>query len=235
VTTAARGNVLIVDDDPALRRALHHTLEALGFDVTEVASGEQALREADRRPFDVVLLDLNMPGMGGVEACLALRRQSARVQILMLTVRDAEADRVRALESGADDYVTKPFSVPELVARLGAAVRRARAGSPGSEASGQIVIGAIELDPARRVVRKAGSEVHLTPKEFDLLQYLMVHAGRPIPHARLLQAVWGPEYGGELEYLRTFVRQLRRKLEDAPASPEYLLTEAWVGYRFRAP
>lgn len=232
---ASRGNVLIVDDDPALRRALHQTLEALGFDVTEVATGEQALREADCRPFEVVLLDLNMPGMGGVEACRLLRRQSSRLQILMLTVRDAESDRVRALESGADDHVTKPFSVPELVARLGAAVRRARAGSGDAETAGRIVIGAIELDPVCRSVRKAGAEVHLTPKEFDLLQYLMVHAGRPIPHARLLQAVWGPEYGGELEYLRTFVRQLRRKLEDVPASPEYLITDAWVGYRFRAP
>jgi two-component system KDP operon response regulator KdpE len=148
----------------------------------------------------------------------------------MLTVRDREEDKVTALDAGADDYVTKPFSIRELAARIRAAVRRSSASHVDPNAV--IRIGNIELDPARRVVRKGGEPVHITPTEFDLLHYLMAHAGLPITHARLLHAVWGPEYGGELEYLRTFVRQLRKKLEDDPAEPTYLLTDSHLGYRF---
>ncbi len=151
----------------------------------------------------------------------------------MLTVRDNEDDKVEALDAGADDYVTKPFPVRELVARVRAAVRRSQA--PAGQSNVAISIGDITLDPARRLVQKQGQAVHLTPKEFDLLLYLMKHAGLPVMHARLLSAVWGPEYGNELEYLRTFIRQLRKKLEDDSAHPKYLLTDSHIGYRFREP
>jgi two-component system KDP operon response regulator KdpE len=159
-----------------------------------------------------------------------MRKSAPRLAILMLTVRDSEEDKVAALDAGADDYITKPFNVRELAARIRAAVRRASLSQADPDAV--IRIGSIELDPARRLVRKGGERIHVTPKEFDLLHYLMSHAGLPIMHARLLRAVWGPEYGGELEYLRTFVRQLRKKLEDDPAEPAYLLTDSHVGYRF---
>jgi two-component system KDP operon response regulator KdpE len=151
----------------------------------------------------------------------------------MLTVRDSEEDKVLALDAGADDYITKPFNIRELAARIRAAVRRSSTSyvDPGAV----IQIGNIELDPIRRLVRKAAEPIHLTPKEFDLLHYLMAHAGLPITHVRLLRAVWGPEYGGELEYLRTFVRQLRKKLEADPADPAYLLTDSHIGYRFAQP
>jgi two-component system KDP operon response regulator KdpE len=215
------GNILVTDDDPDLRRVLRRTLDALGFKVVESSNGEQALQEIQARHFDVVLLDVNMPGIGGIEACRQIRRKAPRLQILMLTVRDGEADKIEALDAGADDYITKPFSIQELAARLRSAVRRAATTAPGSEIP--IVIGDVELDPTRRIVRKAGSILRLTPKEFDLLYFLMSHPGMPIPHSKLLQAVWGAEYGQELEYLRTFVHQLRRKLEDDPSSPEYLL------------
>jgi len=231
--TTAQGKILIIDDDAKLRWALHSTLQMLGFNITESSNGEQALREIKNQQFDAVLLDINMPGMGGIETCRELRRLAPRLQILMLTVRDSETDKVQALDAGADDYVTKPCSIPELAARLRAAVRRATAGLP--ERAQAIVIGDITIDPARRIVRKAHEIVHLTPKEFDLLYYLMSHAGLPISHMKLLQAIWGAEYGRELEYLRTYVHNLRQKLEDDPASPQYVLTETHVGYRFREP
>jgi two-component system KDP operon response regulator KdpE len=230
---SANSSILVTDDDAELRRVLRRTLDALGFDVAEASNGEQALRELERRHFEVVLLDVNMPGMGGIETCRKIRSKSTRLQILMLTVRDKEADMIEALDAGADDYITKPFSIPELAARLRAAVRRSAASVPDTAAP--IAIGEIELDPARRTVRKAGALLRLTPKEFDLLHYLMGRAGLPLAHARLLRAVWGPEYGGELEYLRTFMHQLRKKLEADPSAPEYLLTELHFGYRFREP
>ena len=227
---SANGNILVTDDDPELRRVLRRTLDALGFEVAESPNGEQALKEVDSHRYDVVLMDMNMPGIGGIEACRAIRKKSPRLQILMLTVREMEADKIAAFDAGADDYITKPFSVPELVARLRSAVRRS-ATNP-AEPDGSIVIGEIELDRARRIVTKGGAVLRLTPKEFDLLHYLMSHAGMAISHSRLLRAVWGLEYGQELEYLRTFMQQLRRKLEDDPSSPEYLLTEPQFGYRF---
>jgi two-component system KDP operon response regulator KdpE len=226
----SRGKVLIVDDEISIRRALHNTLHGMGFEVEDAATGEAALDVVGQAPFDVVLLDINMPGMGGIRACREIRRNLPRLGILMLTVRDREDDKVAALDAGADDYITKPFGIRELAARIRAAVRRSSASQADPDAT--IRIGNIELDPARREVRKAGAPVHLTPKEFDLVRYLMAHAGLPITHARLLHAVWGPEYGGELEYLRTFVRQLRKKLEDDAADPAYLLTDSHIGYRF---
>jgi two-component system KDP operon response regulator KdpE len=226
------GNILVTDDDPDLRGVLRKTLDALGFDVAECANGEHALQHVETRPVDAVLLDVNMPGIGGIAACRELRRAAPRLQILMLTVRDREMDKVEALDAGADDYITKPFSIPELAARLRSAVRRSAAA--GIETGVPIAIGDIELDPARRIVRKAGVALRLTPTEFDLLHYLMSRPGLPIAHVKLLRAVWGDEYGQELEYLRTFVHQLRKKLENDPSSPEYLLTEIHFGYRFRA-
>jgi two-component system KDP operon response regulator KdpE len=226
----SHGKILIVDDESSIRRALHNTLHGMGFSVDDASNGEAALHLVREAEYDVVLLDINMPGMGGIRACREMRRSLPRLGILMLTVRDSEDDKVAALDAGADDYITKPFNIRELAARIRAAVRRSSVSNVDPDA--EIRIGNIELDPARRLVRKAGEPVHLTPKEFDLLHYLMAHAGLPITHARLLHAVWGPEYGGELEYLRTFVRQLRKKLEDEPAEPAYLLTDSHIGYRF---
>jgi two-component system KDP operon response regulator KdpE len=226
----SHGKVLIVDDESAIRRALHNTLHGMGFDVDDASSGEAALDLVGEAGYDVILLDINMPGIGGIRACREMRRRLPRLGILMLTVRDREEDKVTALDAGADDYITKPFNIRELAARIRAAVRRS--GTSKIDPDAVVRIGNIELDPARRLVQKAGEPVHLTPKEFDLLRYLMAHAGLPITHLRLLHAVWGPEYGGELEYLRTFVRQLRKKLEDDPAEPLYLLTDSHVGYRF---
>jgi two-component system KDP operon response regulator KdpE len=229
----SRGKVLIVDDEPSIRRAIRTTFGTLGFDIAEAVTGEQALPLLHSSNFDAVLLDVNMPGMGGLEACREIRRQFPRMAVLMLTVRDHEDDKVEALDAGADDYVTKPFPVRELIARVRAAVRRSQ--TPVAQGNVSIAIGEIMVDPARRLVQKHGHAVHLTPKEFDLLLYLMKHAGLPVMHARLLSAVWGPEYGNELEYLRTFIRQLRKKLEDDSAHPKYLLTDSHIGYRFREP
>jgi two-component system KDP operon response regulator KdpE len=228
----AQSRILVVDDEASIRQALRVTLGAIGFEVAEAATGEQALDLIRGARFDAVLLDMNMPGMGGMTACREIRRLSPGLPILMLTIRDHQDDKVEALESGADDYVTKPFHMRELTARVRAAIRRAQTKDTPPE--NVVRIGAIALDPGRRVVSKDGQPVHLTPKEFDLLHYLMLNAGKPIAHSRLLTAVWGPDYGGELEYLRTFVRQLRKKLEDDPSHPSYLMTEMWFGYRFQA-
>ncbi len=227
----SQGAILIVDDDASVRRALRTTLQALGFSTAEASGGEEALVQVCTAPFDVVLLDINMPGLDGHETCRHLRRLVPRIGILMLTVRDSQDDKVRALEAGADDYVTKPFHIRELTARVRASVRRSQALE--QEANLPIRIGEIELDPLRRELYKSGNFVHLTPKEFDLLHYLMAHAGLPITHGRLLNAVWGPEYADQVEYLRTYIRQLRKKIEDNAAAPTYLLTDLSVGYRFR--
>ena len=222
--------ILIVDDEASIRRALRTTLRELGFEVVEAARGEEAVSLVRTVKFAAILLDINMPGMGGIETCRRIRQFAPKLSILMLTVRDSEDDKVEALEAGADDYVTKPFALRELTARIRAAVRRGQTST--IPATTPIRIGEIELDPQRRRVQKSGQPIHFTPKEFDLLHYLMSHPGFPITHHRLLSSVWGPEYGNELEYLRTFIRQLRKKLEDDPASPRYLLTDAYVGYRF---
>jgi two-component system KDP operon response regulator KdpE len=225
------GKVLIVDDEPSIRRALRTTFGTLGFDIAEAVNGEQAIPLLRASNFHAVLLDVNMPGMGGIQTCREIRRQFPQLAVLMLTVRNEEDDKVEALEAGADDYVTKPFPIRELVARVRAAVRRSQNSPVNKDAV--ITIGQITLDPARRLVQKNGAAVRLTPKEFDLLHHLMKNAGLPMMHARLLSAVWGPEYGNELEYLRTFMRQLRKKLEDDAAHPTYLLTDSHIGYRFR--
>jgi two-component system KDP operon response regulator KdpE len=223
------GSILIVDDERSIRESLRTILESLGFVVAEAARGEEALALVNAALFDVVLLDINMPGIDGVEVCRKIRRRSPHIPIVMLTVQSSEDRKVEALNAGADDYITKPFQLRELVARLHAVVRRSKV---TEEAVAVLMVGEIRLDPARHRVQKSGRNLHLTPKQFELLQFLMANAGKPVPHARLLRSVWGPEYGNELEYLRTFVRQVRLKIEDDPANPRYLLTESHIGYRF---
>jgi two-component system KDP operon response regulator KdpE len=221
--------VLIVDDERSIRLSLGTILTNLGFTIVEAARGEEALALVRTAHFDAVLLDINMPGIGGIDVCRIMRRNAPRLPIIMLTVLGNEDSKVEALNAGADDYITKPFQLRELTARLRAATRHNKS---GEDADAAIVIGAVLLDPERHLVQKNGRAVHLTPKQFDLLHYLMSNAGRPIPHARLLRSVWGPEYGNELEYLRTFIRQIRVKIEDDPANPVYLLTDSHIGYRF---
>ncbi len=222
-------NLLIVDDERSIRVSLRTILGNFGFAVVEAARGEEALSLVRSAHFDAVLLDINMPGIGGIEVCRLMRRAAPRLPIVMLTVQDVEDRKVEALDAGADDYITKPFQLRELTARLRAAVRRNHVVDDGNRT---ITIGDVMLDPDRHLVEKTGKAVHLTPKQFEVLHYLMANAGRPIPHARLLRSVWGPEYGNELEYLRTFIRQIRVKIEDDPANPIYLLTDSHIGYRF---
>jgi two-component system KDP operon response regulator KdpE len=225
-------SVLVVDDEPALRKVIRSSLAASGFTVEEAGTGGEALGFIQQRAFDLVLLDVNMPGMSGMEACRQIRAFAPNTGIVMVTVRDAEEDKVRALDAGADDYVTKPFRFRELVARLGAVLRRTQASDPEP---GILRAGDLRLDVDRRVLRKRDAEIRLSPKEIDLLTFFMKNQNAPLTHVRLLRAVWGAEYGGEVEYLRTYVRMLRKKIEDDPARPQYLMTEAWVGYRFRNP
>ena len=225
--------VVVVDDEPAMRRGLRTSLRANGYEVEEARSGEEAVQIVGERAADLVLLDMNMPGMGGVEACRRLRSALPTAGIVIITVRDSEDDTVQALEAGADDYITKPFRLRELLARLSAVLRRGHAENP--PAAPVLRAGKLELDPEHRTVRRDGKEVHLSPIEFDLLQYLMRHPDIPLEHSKLLRAIWGPEYGHELEYLRTYIRLIRRKIEEDPTRPEYIITEPWQGYRFRNP
>jgi two-component system KDP operon response regulator KdpE len=226
-------SVLVVDDEPSLRKVIRASLAASGFAVEEAGTGREAMSVVQQHPFDIVLLDINMPGLSGIETCRRIRALAPKTGIIMVTVRDAEEDKVSALEAGADDYVTKPFRFRELVARLGAVLRRIQL--PNGSTSGVLKAGSLEVDIDRRILRKAGEEIHLSPKEFDLLVCLMKNLGAPMTHVSLLRAVWGPEYGNELEYLRSYVRMLRRKIEDDPARPKYIQTEPWVGYRFCNP
>jgi two-component system KDP operon response regulator KdpE len=228
--TADHGTVLIVDDERSIRLSLRTILSSIGFTIIEAGRGEEALALLRTAQFDAVLLDINMPGMGGVEVCRIMRKTSPLLPIVMLTVQGNEDRKVDAFDAGADDYITKPFHLGELTARLRAAVRRGKAFDNGGAAA--ILVGDVQLDPERHLVYKKGRQVHLTPKQFELLHYLMTNAGRPVPHAKLLRSVWGPEYGNELEYLRTFIRQIRMKIEDDPGDPKYLLTESHIGYRF---
>ena len=223
-----QGKILIVDDDPQIRRVLRTTLVVQGYEVADARSGEDALEKLREGKYDLILLDMNMEGMDGIETCREIRA-SSDVAIVMLTVRDTERDKVSALDAGADEYVTKPFSTPELLARVRAALRRV----PSLENGPQVIkAGELELDLQARRIRLRGNSIRLTPKEFELLRYLALHPNIPIPHMKLLQAVWGPDYGEEVEYLRVFINQLRKKIEADPGSPQFILTEPWVGYRF---
>ncbi len=218
--------VLNVDDEPQARRAVKIALVAHGLEVFEAASGEEALERLRSEGPDVVLLDVNMSGMSGIETCRAIRA-SSDVPVIVLSVRKAGKEKAEAFEAGADQYITKPFDVEELVARIHAVKRRS-----GALRSNQIVMDGLVIDLQSHEVRRNGSTLHLTAKEFKLLHYLVEHAGAVVSHRRLLQAVWGPDYGDEVEYLRVFVNQVRKKIEPEPRSPRYLLTEPSVGYRF---
>lgn len=229
-TIAEQGRILIVDDDLPTRRGLGITLSGLGFSVIETARGKEAVALVRAVKLDAVLLDVDMPGMDGLETCKVIRQMEPILPILMLTVLDSEDDKVLALECGADDYITKPFHLRELTARLRSAVRRRNAMRSGKQSV--LRFSEIELDRDKYQVTKNGRSIRLTPKEFEVLAYLMTNAGEPVSHARILKSVWGPEYGNEREYLRTFVRQLRTKIEDDPGNPRYLLTDSYVGYRF---
>lgn len=226
-----KSKVLVVEDDAGIRQSLFETLGALGFAVGEAHNGEEALIQLRMVNYDAVLLDINMPGMGGKEACRRICQTFPGLPIIMLTVRDNEEDIVEALDAGAFDYVTKPFQVRELTARLRSLIRRRLAPAMGPDFI--TVVGDISLDSARYTVEKRGEQIHLSPKEFDTLRCLMEHAGRPVKHEVLLRSIWGPEYGNEREYLRVVVNQLRKKIEDEPTQPEYILTESHIGYRFR--
>lgn len=223
------GKILIVDDEPQIRRVMKTALAAEGYVVADARSASDALSKMREDRFDLLLLDVNMPGMSGLEACSQIR-ETSDIAILMLTVRNSEKDKVQALDAGADDYITKPFSMPELMARIRANLRRV----PLSATSGPstIVFGEVEMNLATRHVTVSGRDVRFTPKEFDLLHYLATHSDQTIPHGKLLQAIWGPDYGSEIEYLHVFVNQIRKKVEPDPSNPRYLLTELRVGYRF---
>lgn len=222
------GRILVVDDEPQIRRVLRVSLTAQGYEVFDAKTGEEALDAIRAQRFDLVLLDVNMPGMGGLETCREIRNTS-EVAIIMLTVRNSEADKVAALDAGADDYITKPFGTPELMARIRAALRRLPVLQSGE---GELLrLEGVDVNMATRRVSAGGKESRLTPKEFELLHYLVANANTTIPHAKLLQAVWGPDYGDQVEYLRVFINQLRKKIEADPSNPRHLMTEPWVGYR----
>jgi two-component system KDP operon response regulator KdpE len=222
--------VLVVDDEPQIRRVMRATLTTEGYTVIEARNGAEALdRLRDGYP-DLILLDMNMPVLDGLQACREIRAISG-APIIMLTVRSADKDKVRALDAGADDYVVKPFSIEELLARVRALLRRT-----GDEAqSGALFSREFSFDFDKRIIVVRGNPVHLTPKEFEVLKALVDGDGRPISHRRLLQAVWGPDYGEETESLRVVINQLRKKIELNPANPKYIQTEPRIGYRFKAP
>lgn len=225
----SEGRILVVDDEPQIRRIMRTTLTGAGYEVDDAKTGEEALEKVrDFRP-DLVLLDINMPGMGGLAAA-RLIRQDSTIALIMLTVRNTEKDKVEALDSGADDYIVKPFSTPELMARIRAALRRSP--PPSQSSPDRLRAGALSIDFAARTVSNGSVTSHLTPKELELLRYLTQHAPKAVPHRELLQAVWGPDYGDQVDYLRVFIKTLRKKVEPAPETPEFILTEPWVGYRF---
>ena len=223
-------NILVIDDEAQIRRVLRSTLTFRGYELLEAGTGEEGLELARKFKPDLILLDVNLPGMSGIETCRELRRFTD-APIIMLTVRNAERDKVVALDAGADDYVTKPFSIEELLARVRASLRRHSTG----EAVPSFQSRDLSVDFEERRVIVAGELVHLAPKEFEVLRHLIAQQGKPVSHRRLLQSVWGPEYGEETENLRVVINQLRKKIEKDPAQPKYILTEPWVGYRFQPP
>jgi two-component system, OmpR family, KDP operon response regulator KdpE len=221
--------VLIVDDSPQIRRALRAILIPQGFVVIDVRSGEEALDLIRKERVELILLDVNLPGMSGFETCREIRR-TGDIPVIMLTVRSSERDKVQAFDAGADDYIVKPFGAEELTARVRANLRRA-----GSESLPVFVSPNLRVDFERRTVAAKGRTVHLTPKEFELLRQLITNEGKTLTHRWLLQTVWGPDYGEEMESLRVLVNQLRKKIEPDARKPRYILTDPWVGYRFESP
>lgn len=227
------GKILIIDDDPQIRRVMRSTLTAHEYEVSDARTGEEGLDELRKVNYDLVLLDMNMPGMGGLEACRTIRSTS-EVAIIMLTVNNTEQQKVEALDAGADDYVTKPFSTPELLARIRASLRRLPQ-LPGQSDLQPLAAQGVNIDLSSREVMVRGRTARLTAREFSLLTYFLARPNKTITHRELLQAVWGPDYGDELEYLRVFVNRLRKKIEPDPSKPVFLVTDAWAGYRFHLP
>jgi two-component system KDP operon response regulator KdpE len=226
---AARRRIMVVDDEPQITRVLRTSLSSQGYDIRVANDGETALEIMKDWLPDLVITDLSMPNMDGLELCRRLRSVS-QTPIIVLSVRGEERTKVKALDAGADDYVTKPFGIEELLARVRAHLRRAP--EPGDVEPAVIQAGEFYIDVSARKVLARGKEVHLTPKEFDLLVYLAQHAGKVITHRALLSAIWGGNSTEQVEYLRVFVGQLRKKLEPESSSPRYIVTEPWVGYRF---
>jgi len=222
--------LLLIEDDPRLADMVREYLGKAGFHVTHAENGSRGLALHGREPVDAVILDLMLPDMNGYSVCEELRRNNAVVPIIMLTARSQESDKIRGLDAGADDYVTKPFSVNELLARVRANLRRVAAAEPAP--SEPIQAGDFYINPESRQVRVSGKEIHLTPKEFDLLAFMARHPNKVLTHRVLLNAVWGGESVQQPEYLRVFINQLRKKIEPAD-TPRYILTDPWVGYRFQ--
>jgi len=220
--------ILVVDDEPNIIATVSPLLRMQGYEVRSAMTGRAAIEAVEREPPDLIVLDLGLPDIDGVEVCTEVRRSSS-APILVLSARGAEGDKVRALDAGADDYVTKPFGADELLARIRAALRRLDTPVRSSE---PIVRGDLVIDRARFRVTRGSDEVRLTPKEFELLTYLAQHPGRVLTHRTILKAIWGPHAGDQPEHLRVLVGSLRKKIEPDPASPRYILTEPWVGYRF---
>ena len=229
--SAAR--ILVIDDDPQIRRVMRSTLTAHGYEVNDARTGEEGLQELRNNSYDLVLLDINMPGMGGMEACQMIR-SGPEIAIIMLTVNNTEQQKVEALDAGADDYVTKPFGMPELLARIRATLRRLPQ-TPGQSDLQPLAASGVNISLSSREVTVRGHTSRLTAREFDVLSYLLARPNRTIAHRELLQAVWGPDYGDELEYLRVFINRLRKKIEPDPSKPAFLVTDAWAGYRFHIP
>jgi two-component system, OmpR family, KDP operon response regulator KdpE len=222
--------ILVVDDEPQIRCVLQTSLSSSGYYVILAKDGQEALEMVMRERPDLILLDVNMPGMSGLEACSKIRL-SFTGPIIMVTVRNSDQDKILALDSGADDYVVKPFTMGELLARIRAALRR----SSSEEPLPKFESPQLSVDLERRIVDVRGQRVHLSPKEFDVLRLLITQHGKPLTHKKLLQTVWGPDHGEETENLRVVINQLRKKVEKDPTRPRYILTEPWLGYRFQFP
>jgi two-component system, OmpR family, KDP operon response regulator KdpE len=231
---AAGPRILVVDDEPQIVRGLKIILRSAGYAVEAAETKAQALDALSVRPPDAVVLDLVLPDGSGVEVCQEVRRFS-RLPILVLSAVCDEREKVRALDAGADDYITKPFGTDELLARLRAVLRRSADSDPGGSGGSEVVVGDLTIDVLDRRVERGGEEVHLTPIEFDILRVLAQHRGRLVTQRQLLSDVWGPEFGQETHYLRVHIAHIRAKLEPDPSRPRYVITEPGVGYRLRDP
>jgi two-component system, OmpR family, KDP operon response regulator KdpE len=224
------GSILVVDDEPQLRRVLRTTLLGAGFDVIEACNGQEASEKAVREHPNLILLDMNMPDMNGLEACRKLRL-SFDGPIIMVTVRNTEPDKIAAFDSGADDYVVKPFAMGELLARIRIALKHAQLDS-----TPQVIhTHDLYIDIEKRIVEVRGERVHLTPKEFEVLRTLVMQQEKAVSYKKILQSVWGPDYAEETEKVRAVIGQIRKKIEEKPTSPRYIVTEQWYGYRFEIP
>jgi two-component system KDP operon response regulator KdpE len=231
VSRSDGARILVVDDEPAIRRAVSTNLSRHGYQVDGSDSGQDAIRRYDARPPDLVLLDLGLPDLDGLEVIRAIRGRS-NTPIIVLSVRGAERDKVAALDLGADDYLTKPFGVDELLARIRVALRHVAGAARGTDAV--FHTGGLEVDVERRIVRVDGQEVHLSPTEYEMLKVFITHPNKVLTDGMLLHQVWGPAYGSEAHYLHVYVARLRKKLEPDPQKPRYLITEPGVGYRLLA-